>query len=63
MMAICKYFKMLHSQPIARLDAIAGYVWSDAMPTQPGPIGKRSIDLVGMPFGRTFAVPARKACY
>ena len=51
------------SQPFARLDTVAGYAWSDATATQPGPMGTRSIGLVGMHFGRTFAWPARKPCY
>lgn len=36
------------SQPFARLDTVAGYAWSDATATQPGPMGTRSIGLVGI---------------
>ena len=47
------------TQAFARLDAVAGYAWSDATAAQPGPMGTRSICLVGVQFGRTFAWPAR----
>lgn len=51
------------TQAFARLDAIAGYAWSDATAAQPGPMGTRSICLVGVQFGRTFAWPARQPGY
>lgn len=36
------------TQAIARLDAVTDYVWSNATAAQPGPMGTRSIGLVGI---------------
>jgi hypothetical protein len=41
------------AQTFARRDAIAGDAWSDATAAQPGPMGTRSIGLVGILGGLT----------
>lgn len=36
------------TRAFARLNAVAGYAWNDATAAQTGPMGSRSIGLVGM---------------